>query len=599
MKLQKPDFSGWATRANLLCSDGLTIRSGAFKKDHQKTVPLVWDHRRDDSDNVVGKAVLSYNNDGVRAKGYFNDTDRAKNLKVALQHGDLDSLSIYANHLLKRGNDVLDGNIGEVSLVISGANPGARIDFVSMNHNSYEEMDDGEAIIYSNFTIEHGDSNEDSKEEDSEVEDENTDDKTTDKKTTDKKTDPTLQDVYDTLNEDQKKLLDYMVAEALDEGVEHSNDEEDDDTDDEDDSVDDKKEKDVAVTHNFFDGEDKTIDEGVTLTHAQVQTIVQSANSSPNGKLSSSVLQHAGEYGITNIEMLFPEAKSAEIYPELVKRRTEWVSEVLGAVKKSPFAAVKSFHADLTFDTARAKGYIKGSMKKDEFFALSTRKTTPTTIYKKQKLDRDDILDITDFDVVMWLKAEIRIMLDEELARAILIGDGRTLGDTDKIKDPMSLSDGAGIRSIYNDNDFYAYHYEIPNTATEDEIPDHIVLAMLEYHGKGNPTFYVSRQELAKLTLLKDGEKRRLFPTRENLTDALGVAKITDVDVFTAIENLVGIVANLDDYTLGTNKGGETTFFSDFDIDFNQEKYLLETRLSGGLTHYRSAIVLTRESVTP
>ena len=588
MKPQKPDFSGWATRANLLCSDGLTIRSGAFKKDHKKTVPLVWDHQRNDPDNIVGKAVLTYNDDGIRTQGYFNDTDRAQNLKTALQHGDLDSLSIYANHLLKHGNDVLDGNIGEVSLVITGANPGARIDFVSMNHNSYEDMDDGEAIIYTNFIIEHGDTDEDedsnknANEKENNVADEN---KTEDSTSTD---DPTLQEVYDTLNEDQIKLLNYLVGEALQEEPE------DDNSDDSNETGADNKEKDMAeVTHNFFDGEDSKIDEGVTLTHSQVQTIIQSADAN-RGRLSSSVLQHAGEYGVTNINLLFPEARSAEIYPELVKRRTEWVTDVLGSVKKSPFASVKSFHADLTYETARAKGYVKGTMKKDEFFALSTRKTTPTTIYKKQKLDRDDILDITDFDVVMWLKAEIRIMLDEEIARAILIGDGRTLADPDKIKDPMSLSDGAGIRSIMHDNDFYAYHYEIPEADADSTIPDHIVTAMLEYHGKGSPTFYVSRQSLAKLTLLKDTQGRRLFPTRENLVDALGVSNITDVDVFSVETNLVGIIVNLDDYTLGTNKGGETTFFSDFDIDFNQEKYLEETRLSGGLTHYRSAIVITR-----
>ena len=334
----------------------------------------------------------------------------------------------------------------------------------------------------------------------------------------------------------------------------------------------------------------------MSLTHSQVQTIVTDARDR-GSRLSASVLSHADEYGITNIGVLFPEARSAEIYPELVKRRTEWVAEVLSGVKKSPFAAIKSLSADVTLETARAKGYIKGSMKKDEFFSLATRRTTPTTIYKKQKLDRDDILDITDFDVVIWIKAEMQIMLEEEIARAILIGDGRSTSDTDnKIKDPMSIADGVGVRSIMNDHDFYAYHYVIPSSATDDEIPDHLVLAMLEYEGKGSPTFYVGRRALADLTLLKDGDNRRLFPTRDNLRDAIGVGKIVDVDVFSAVPKLVGIITNLDDYTMGANKGGELNFFDDFDLDFNQEKYLLETRISGALTKHRTAIVVVRET---
>ena len=616
MKVQKPDFRGWASRANLLCTDGLTIKPGAFKKDHKKKVPLVWNHQRNDSDNVVGNAILEYTDDGIRVGGYFNENDRAQDLKRAIEHGDIDSLSIYANRLVKRGNDVLDGNIGEVSLVVSRANPGAVIDFVSMNHSSYDEMDDGEAIIYSNFSLEHGDEIEQSEEENS-VEEEDKKKETTEEtvETTDKKetSDPTVTEVYESLTEDQVKFMEYVVSQALalaeSDDDDNSNDENDDDEknkkddevnqsdeEDTDEEDSDEKEKDnVSLTHNFFDKNETTEAEGTTLTHSQVQNIVNYADSH-DARLSTSILQHADEYGITNIDLLFPEARSAEIYPELVKRRTEWVSEVLAATKKSPFANVKSFHADLTHDEARAKGYIKGSMKKDEFFALSTRKTTPTTIYKKQKLDRDDILDITDFDVVMWLKAEIRIMIDEEIARAILIGDGRELSDPDKIKDPMSISDGAGVRSIYHDHDFYAYHYSVD--ADVKDISDDVTLAMLEYHGKGNPVLYISRQELAQLSLVKDGDGRRMFPTRENLQDALGVSKIVDVDVMSAEESLIGIIVNLDDYTIGTNKGGETTFFSDFDIDFNQEKYLQEARLSGGLTHYRSAIVLERGAAT-
>ena len=611
-EFKHPDFTGWATKTNLLCTDGVTIRQGAFKHNDQKRVPLVWDHDRKSSDNILGYAILSYNDDGVRTRCFFNDTDRAQNAKIAVQHGDLNSLSIYANKLVKRGNDVLDGDIGEVSLVISGANSGAVIDYVSMNHSSFNEFDDGEAIIYTNVAIELEHSADSGTTEEEEM-----------PEATDKG-DITLEEAYANLSDEAKTLIDYFVNEALlAAGVEVDDDDEEiDETEKPEAKPDDKAaEKDEAgadkepedpskkdeeeevkhhqesaVIHNVFEGTQTPKEENhMSLTHSQVQTIVTDARDR-GSRLSASVLSHADEYGITNIGVLFPEARSAEIYPELVKRRTEWVAEVLNGVKKSPFAAIKSLSADVTLETARAKGYIKGSMKKDEFFSLATRRTTPTTIYKKQKLDRDDILDITDFDVVIWIKAEMQIMLEEEIARAILIGDGRTTADTDKIKDPMSIADGVGVRSIMNDNDFYAYHYVIPSSATDDEIPDHLVLAMLEYEGKGSPTFYVGRRALADLTLLKDGDNRRLFPTRDNLRDAIGVGKIVDVDAFSAVPKLVGIITNLDDYTLGANKGGELNFFDDFDLDFNQEKYLLETRISGALTKHRSAIVVTRET---
>ena len=613
-EFKHPDFTGWATKTNLLCTDGVTIRQGAFKHNDQKRVPLVWDHDRKSSDNILGYAILSYNDDGVRTRCFFNDTDRAQNAKIAVQHGDLNSLSIYANKLVKRGNDVLDGDIGEVSLVISGANSGAVIDYVSMNHSSFNEFDDGEAIIYTNVAIELEHSADSGTTEEEEM-----------PEATDKG-DITLEEAYANLSDEAKTLIDYFVNEALlaagvevdvdDEEVEvdetekpeakpddkaAEKDEAGADKEPEDPSKKDEEEEvkhhqESAVIHNVFEGTQTPKEENhMSLTHSQVQTIVTDARDR-GSRLSASVLSHADEYGITNIDVLFPEARSAEIYPELVKRRTEWVAEVLNGVKKSPFAAIKSLSADVTLETARAKGYIKGSMKKDEFFSLATRRTTPTTIYKKQKLDRDDILDITDFDVVIWIKAEMRIMLEEEIARAILIGDGRVTSDTDKIKDPMSIADGVGVRSIMNDHDFYAYHYVIPSSATDDEIPDHLVLAMLEYEGKGSPTFYVGRRALADLTLLKDGDNRRLFPTRDNLRDAIGVGKIVDVDVFSAVPKLVGIITNLDDYTMGANKGGEINFFDDFDLDFNQEKYLLETRISGALTKHHTAIVVIRET---
>ena len=596
-EFKHPDFTGWATKTNLLCTDGVTIRQGAFKHNDQKRVPLVWDHDRKSSDNILGYAILSYNDDGVRTRCFFNDTDRAQNAKIAVQHGDLNSLSIYANKLVKRGNDVLDGDIGEVSLVISGANSGAVIDYVSMNHSSFNEFDDGEAIIYTNVAIELEHSEEHRNTTKEEVMNDNKEPEVSAENNEPFKIteDTTIEELYNSLPEEVKTLIDYFVTEALEIGDEEDDEEpEDPSKKDEEEAV--KHHQEGAVIHNVFEGNQTPKEENhMSLTHSQVQTIVTDARDR-GSRLSASVLSHADEYGITNIGVLFPEARSAEIYPELVKRRTEWVAEVLSGVKKSPFAAIKSLSADVTLETARAKGYIKGSMKKDEFFSLATRRTTPTTIYKKQKLDRDDILDITDFDVVIWIKAEMQIMLEEEIARAILIGDGRATADTDKIKDPMSIADGVGVRSIMNDNDFYAYHYVIPSSATDDEIPDHLVLAMLEYEGKGSPTFYVGRRALADLTLLKDGDNRRLFPTRDNLRDAIGVGKIVDVDVFSAVPKLVGIITNLDDYTMGANKGGEINFFDDFDLDFNQEKYLLETRISGALTKHRAAIVVTRET---
>ena len=596
-EFKHPDFTGWATKTNLLCTDGVTIRQGAFKHNDQKRVPLVWDHDRKSPDNILGHAILSYHDDGVRTRCFFNDTDRAQDAKIAVQHGDLNSLSIYANKLVKRGNDVLDGDIGEVSLVISGANSGAVIDYVSMNHSSFNEFDDGEAIIYTNVAIELEHSEEHRNTTKEEVMDDNKEPEVSaENKEPFKITeDTTIEELYNSLPEEVKTLIDYFVTEALEIGDEEDDEEpEDPSKKDEEEEV--KHHQESAVIHNVFEGNQTPKEENhMSLTHSQVQTIVTDARDR-GSRLSASVLSHADEYGITNIGVLFPEARSAEIYPELVKRRTEWVAEVLSGVKKSPFAAIKSLSADVTLETARAKGYIKGSMKKDEFFSLATRRTTPTTIYKKQKLDRDDILDITDFDVVIWIKAEMQIMLEEEIARAILIGDGRATADTDKIKDPMSIADGVGVRSIMNDNDFYAYHYVIPSSATDDEIPDHLVLAMLEYEGKGSPTFYVGRRALADLTLLKDGDNRRLFPTRDNLRDAIGVGKIVDVDVFSAVPKLVGIITNLDDYTMGANKGGELNFFDDFDLDFNQEKYLLETRISGALTKHRAAIVVTRET---
>ena len=339
---------------------------------------------------------------------------------------------------------------------------------------------------------------------------------------------------------------------------------------------------------------------GTTLTHEQVQTIVRFADR--RGSLRDAVLEHAGTYGIDNIDMLFPEAKIVGDMPDLVKRRTDWVEAVLGGVHKNPFSRIKTISADLTYDTARAKGYVTGTLKKEEFFGLQNRITTPTTVYKKQKLDRDDILDIQDFDVIVFLKQEMRIMLDEELARAILLGDGRAIDHPDKIKEPLGLAEGKGIRSILSDHTFYASDYIIAVNVPDEDIPEEIVRALLDYEGSGNPTFFASRLQIANMSLLKSELGNRLYPTMENLTSALQVSKIVGVDLMKGLEKtlttpdgdevceLVGIAVNLNDYSIGTDKGGEVTFFDDFDLNFNQELYLLETRISGALRKWRSAV---------
>ena len=339
---------------------------------------------------------------------------------------------------------------------------------------------------------------------------------------------------------------------------------------------------------------------GTTLTHEQVQTIVRFADR--RGSLRDAVLEHAGTYGIDNIDMLFPEAKIIGDMPDLVKRRTDWVEAVLGGVHHNPFSRIKTISADLTYDTARAKGYVTGTLKKEEFFGLQNRITTPTTVYKKQKLDRDDILDIQDFDVIVFLKQEMRIMLDEELARAILLGDGRAIDDKDKIKEPLGLAEGKGIRSILNDHTFYASDYVIDAGVPDEDTPEEIVRALLDYEGSGNPTFFASRLQIANMSLLKSELGNRLYPTMENLTSALQVGRIVGVDLMKGLEKtittpdgdevceLVGIAVNLQDYSVGTDKGGEVTFFDDFDLNFNQELYLLESRISGALRKWRSAV---------
>lgn len=602
----EPDFSGYATKAGLKCSDGRVIMPDAFKHQDQETVPLVWQHSHNEPSNVLGYATLENRDDGVYAYGYFNETEGAKNAKVLVEHGDIKSLSIYANQLTEKSKQVLHGFIRELSLVLSGANPGALIDNITLAHSDGELVTlDDEAIIYTGLELNHasGDSSDDSK-------DDSKDDSSDNQG-------PTVQDVYDSMTDEQKDVVHYMVGAALeaqdegavaqsatsnsDEAASHSHGEGNHSqslsvneskselvhTDDE------NKEEGRHMTRNVFEQQSggKKEEEHV-LTHDALKGIVDEAKR--GGSLKEAVEHYALQHGIDNIDVLFPDARTVTDSPEFDMRRVEWVSGVLNGTKHSPFTRIKSIVADITFDDARARGYIKGNLKKEEWFGVSKRVTTPSTVYKKQKLDRDDILDITDFDVVMWLKAEMRLMLDEELARAILIGDGRPVDDDDKIKDPMGAPEGAGIRSILYDHDLYAATATVDDAASSVETVDAIVEAMKFYKGSGSPVLYTTLPVLTSLLLTRDQFMHRMWKTPAELASELGVSGIVTAEVLESEEDLIGIIVNLRDYTVGTDKGGDVNFFDDFDIDYNQYKYLYETRLSGALTKMRSALVIKR-----
>lgn len=570
----RADFSGYATKAGLKCSDGKTIMPDAFKHQDKVTVPLVWQHGHSDAGNVLGHAILENRKDGVYAYGFFNDTPQGKNARTLVEHGDIDSLSIYANQLIEKTKQVFHGIIREVSLVLAGANPGAKIDYVAISHSDGDvEVLEDEAIIYSGIAIEHDALDEDeTSEEDLSHEDQDT----------------TVKDVYDSLTEDQKNVVHYMIGVALEEATsaEHSDNDES--------SL--NHQEGTEMTRNVFEQNGVTnTTTGATLSHDAIKEIAK--NAVEFGSLKAAVEGYALSHGIEDIELLFPDAKNVTTTPEFDKRRTEWVSKVLNGTKHLPYSRIKSMSADITQDQARAKGYVKGNLKKEEFFGLKSRKTTPTTIYKKQKLDRDDMIDITDFDVVVWLKAEMRLMLEEELARAILIGDGREIDDEDKIRDPQAAADGAGIRSIANDHELYAPKvYLNLDDANSDynEVVDAVIAARSMYKGSGNPTFYTTTEVATKMLMIRDGLKRRMYRTVAELAAELCVADIVEVEVFENEPDLIGIMVNLADYSVGTDKGGETTFFDDFDIDYNQYKYLYEARPSGALTKIRSALVFKK-----
>ena len=574
--MERFDFSGWATKANLKCSDGRTIMKDAFKHNDGQTVPLVWNHQHNDPNEVLGHALLENRDEGVYAYCTFNDTESGKTAKLLVQHGDVNALSIYANQLKQKMSNVLHGNIREVSLVLAGANPGASIDSIIM----HGEESDEEAIIYTGeeITLAHSSDTKDSegtKKEDNEMADDI------------KKTDgeETVADVFNTLSEKQKTVVYAMIGQALeDAGV----------TDDDDEDYEDEMEHsegDDYMKRNVFDNDEQQND---VLSHAAMETIIGDAKRF--GSLKESFLAHADEYGIEQIDYLFPEAKTLNNPPEFIKRDTGWVSTVMGAVHHTPFSRIKSVFANITEDEARAKGYIKGNLKKEEVFSLLKRTTTPTTIYKKQKLDRDDVIDITDFDVVAWLKSEMRIMLDEEIARAILIGDGRLSSSDDKINE-------SNIRPVVSDAELYTIRQKVSvaaNATDDDKAKAMIksaVKARKNYKGSGNPTFFTTEDWLTNALLLEDAQGHRLYKNDSEVAAAMRVSKIVTVPVMEGVKgpeggDLIGIIVNLADYNVGADKGGAVNMFDDFDIDYNQQKYLIETRCSGALIKPYSAIEL-------
>ena len=560
--MEKFDFSGWATKANLKCSDGRTIMKDAFKDNDGKSVPLVWNHQHNDPTNVLGHALLQNRDEGVYAYCTFNDSEAGKTGKLLVQHGDVCALSIWANQLKQNLNNVVHGNIREVSLVLAGANPGAFIDSIIM----HGEESDEDAIIYTgeDIVLSHSNESEDKKMDE------------TDKNVETNK-EETVADVFNTLSEKQKNVVYAIIGQALEEGEESDNEE---------------SEGGNEMKHNVFDKtEEKKND---VLSHDAMNAII--SDGKRFGSLKESFLAHADEYGIKQIDYLFPEAESLNNPPEFIKRETDWVSKVMNGVHRTPFSRIKSSFADITADEARAKGYIKGNLKKEEVFTLLKRSTTPTTIYKKQKLDRDDIIDITDFDVVAWLKSEMRMMLNEEIARAILIGDGRLSSSDDKINEQ-------NIRPIASDAELYSVRVPVNVSAsatTDDKAKAMIraaVKARKEYKGSGNPTFFTTEDWLTDALLLEDTMGHRLYKNESDVAAAMRVSNIVTVPVMEGAKgpnggDLIGIIVNLNDYNVGADKGGAINMFDDFDIDYNQQKYLIETRCSGALTKPYSALVL-------
>jgi HK97 family phage prohead protease len=585
--MSKYDFSGWATKNDLQCSDGRTIRRDAFKDNDGQTVPLVWNHQHNDSQNVLGHALLENRPEGVYAYCKFNDTPAGKNAKMLVEHGDVSALSIYANRLKQNQGNVTHGVIREVSLVLAGANPGAFIDSI-MRHG---ECSDEEAVIYTgeDLILEHAD-------KEDEMENDN-------------KKEKTVQDVVNSMSEEQRNVMYALIGQAL-EDVKHNDEEKEDvkHSDDAENQNDNNGEgEDNEMKHNVFENDNNK--QNNTLSHADMEMILKNAKRC--GSLKEAVLAHADEhgdaiydtYGIKpnadgeGISMLFPEYKNLNNTPEFIKRDTGWVAQVMAGVHHTPFSRIKSMFADIREDEARALGYMKGDLKKEEVFSLLKRTTDPQTIYKKQKLHRDDVIDITSFDVVAWIKAEMRMMLDEEIARAILIGDGRLADDDNKIQQQH-------IRAIINEDPLFAIHKDLVVANGEDEAKGFIktvLRARKEYKGSGEPTMFLSDDMLTEMLLLEDKNGRLIYESEVALARALRVKNIVTVPVMEGVKNdkgkeVLAVVVNLKDYNVGADKGGAVAMFEDFDIDYNAQKYLIETRCSGALVKPFSAIVIEKSA---
>ena len=582
------DFSGWATRNNIKCSDGRIIMKDAFKDNDGQKVPLVWNHQHNDPDNVLGHALLQNRDEGVYAYCKFNDTESGQTAKSLVMNGDVSMLSIYANKLKSKMNNVVHGCIREVSLVLAGANPGAYIDSVIVHSEGSEDEEEG--IIYTDETItvtneEGGENtvNEDIKHSETNTQKEET--KTKETKET-KETEKTVQEVFDSLTDEQKDVVYAIIGQAVEDAT---NDEADDNNDEE--------EGEDNMKHNVFEN-DKEQD---TLMHSEIlaQAI---ADAKRYGSIKESVIEHAAQNNIENIDILFPDARELNDEPKVIEKDNSWVAKVMGKVKHTPFSRVKTTFGRMSETEARAKGYIKGNIKTNIAMSFLNRVTTPTTVYIKNDIDRDDVVDITDFDIVAWQKREMRKQLDKELCLAMILGDGRDVSDANKINEQ-------NIRPIITDNELYTIQYTITdgvdynNTSNSNSENDSVtkgvirgaIKARKDYKGSGKPTFYTTEDLLTDMLLIEDQNGRLIYDSVDKLATALRVDEIVTIPEMESYTDIYGVIVNMNDYTAGADKGGSVNMFDDFDIDYNQMKYLMETRMSGALTVPYSAIVLNKE----
>lgn len=577
------DFSGWATKNNIECSDGRTIIKDAFKINDGMEVPLVWQHQHNDVDNVLGHMRLENREDGVYSYGYFNNTEKASVAKELINHGDITSLSIYANNLKQKDGKVFHGNIREVSLVLAGANPGAFIDYVIQHGETIDDAE--EAVLYLDLgfdnedrVVEHKESEKVKKNEDiKEPKKEET--LKSLKKNEEDDLERSAKDIFEGMTQVQKDAVYAIIGQIVEDTDKNK-----------------EKEDEEEMKHNVFDVDDNT----EVLQHDDMMDII--ADGKKYGSLKESVLQH----GIENIGVLFPDAKSVDEQPVTISRPMDWVNSIMSGVKRTPFSRIKSSTIDVTGEAARAKGYTKGKKKTEEIVTALKRSTDPTTIYKKQKLDRDDVIDITDFDVVSWIKKEMRVMLDEEIARAILIGDGRVASHDDKIEETK-------IRPIWTDDDVYTLKETVaaPTSGLDEDRAKAFIRTAIKarknYRGSGSPTLYITEDMLTEMLLLEDNNGRQIYDSETKLATALRVSKIVSVPVMenqtredgAKTKQLIGIIVNIHDYTVGADKGGSVNMFDDFDIDYNAQKYLIETRCSGALTTPASAIAIEAEVDKP